>query len=406
MLMVGADVTESLGPEAFAQSCARSSVRNVPWATVRKIGSWAGESSVSATVGFAAATAPVLMAVGRVAVRPMASSSRSAPVYLDAQFPTDPREWFTQNHSRATPGRADVVSTLMDHRAGGVLRPREWALTVPIAGRLDRRRQGDRMQPIDPGAKADRTIDARGFIVMSGGVDIHCHIAGSKVNAARALRPEEKRANGVARRPGLRSGTLGSVPSTFATGYAYAGLGYTTAIDAAIPPLGARHAHHELRDTPLLDKGFLVLMGNNHAVMDRIREDRRDGLRDYMAWLLGATRGYGVKVVDPGGVESWKQGRGQLASLDDTVAGFDVTPRQILVRAALECGGRSEAAASDPPARSEPGIAGERRDDAGDAPRARWPPRPPWPTSSSTAMAVRPATRGAWIRRSRGSRNS
>ena len=188
--------------------------------------------------------------------------------------------------------------------------------------------------PEDPGAKADRTIDARGYVVMPGGVDIHSHIAGSKVNAARALRPEEKRKTGVASRPGFRSGTLGSVPSSFATGYAYAGLGYTTAIDSAIPPLGARHAHHEFRDTPVLDKALLVLMGNNHAVMDRIREGRRDRLRDYMAWLLAATKGYGVKVVDPGGIESWKQGRGQLASLDDTVPGFGVTPRQILVELA------------------------------------------------------------------------
>jgi formylmethanofuran dehydrogenase subunit A len=70
---------------------------------------------------------------------------------------------------------------------------------------------------------------------------------------------------------------------------AYAGIGYTTAIAAAIPPLGARHAHHELRATPVLDKRMLVLPGNNHAVMDRIREGRRDRLRAYVAWVLGAT---------------------------------------------------------------------------------------------------------------------
>ncbi len=53
--------------------------------------------------------------------------------------------------------------------------------------------------PDDPGARADRTIDARGFVVMPAGVDIHCHIAGTKVNAARALRPEDYRGAGVAR---------------------------------------------------------------------------------------------------------------------------------------------------------------------------------------------------------------
>src|SRR4051794_21912786 len=79
--------------------------------------------------------------------------------------------------------------------------------------------------PDDPGARADRTIDARGFVVMPAGVDIHCHIAGPKVNAARALRPEDYRGAGVARAAqakGSRSGVLGSVPSTFTTGAKYA----------------------------------------------------------------------------------------------------------------------------------------------------------------------------------------
>jgi formylmethanofuran dehydrogenase subunit A len=188
--------------------------------------------------------------------------------------------------------------------------------------------------PDDPGARADRTIDARGYVVMPGGVDVHCHIAGSKVNAARMLRPEDKRGRETPRRNGLRSGTGGSVPTTFTTGYQYAGLGYTMAVDAAIAPLGARHAHHELRDTPVVDRAMLVLMGNNHAVMDRIRAGERNRLRDHVAWLLGATRGYGVKVVNPGGIETWKQGQGKLSALDDRVPHFEVTPRQILVELA------------------------------------------------------------------------
>ena len=106
---------------------------------------------------------------------------------------------------------------------------------------------------------------------MPGGVDMHAHIAGPKVNVARKMRPEDKRKAPVVRRtPLTRSGTTGSVPSTFATGYLYAGLGYTTAFDAAIPPLGARHAHEEFHDTPVIDKGFFVLFGNNHYVLQQI----------------------------------------------------------------------------------------------------------------------------------------
>jgi formylmethanofuran dehydrogenase subunit A len=183
----------------------------------------------------------------------------------------------------------------------------------------------------EQGAKPSRTIDARGYVVMPGGVDVHCHIAGGKVNGARAMRPEEGRGRAIARRDGRRSGTGGLSPTTFATGYLYAGLGYTTALDAAIPPLSARHAHHELDDTPVLDKAFLVLMGNNHLLMDELKRGGPAGLRDRVAWLLGATRGFGVKVVNPGGVERWKQGTLNVATLDDVVEGFDVTPREILV---------------------------------------------------------------------------
>jgi formylmethanofuran dehydrogenase subunit A len=186
--------------------------------------------------------------------------------------------------------------------------------------------------PSDPHTRAVITLDARGTVVMPGGIDMHCHIAGPKVNVARKLRPEEKRtAEKVHRTPRTRSGTMGSVPSTFATGYKYAGLGYTTAFDAAIPPLGARHAHEEFADTPCLDKGFLVLMGNNHYVMRAIRQRQPEMLKAFMAWLLGAAKGYGCKIVNPGGVEVWKgKAAGNVHGLDDPVDGFDITPRQIV----------------------------------------------------------------------------
>ncbi len=39
-------------------------------------------------------------------------------------------------------------------------------------------------------------------------------------------------------------------------------------------------------------------------------------------------------MVNPGGVETWKQGRGNVATLDDVVPHFEVTPRQILTEIA------------------------------------------------------------------------
>ncbi|HEX2474637.1 MAG TPA: formylmethanofuran dehydrogenase subunit A, partial [Lacipirellulaceae bacterium] len=184
----------------------------------------------------------------------------------------------------------------------------------------------------NPATRPTREIDARGHVVMPGGVDMHCHIAGPKVNVARKMRPEEKRkAEVLHRTANTHSGTLGSVPSTFATGYKYAGMGYTTAFDAAIPPLGARHAHEEFEDTPCIDKGFYVLMGNNHYVMRSIQQNEPLKLKAFIAWLLGATKGFAPKLVNPGGVEVWKSHQGgNVHSIDDPVDHFGVTPRQII----------------------------------------------------------------------------
>jgi formylmethanofuran dehydrogenase subunit A len=172
-----------------------------------------------------------------------------------------------------------------------------------------------------------RRIDARGMVVMPGGVDIHAHIAGPAVNAARKLAPEEHRADVLERTAITRSGTGGTVPSTFATGYRYALLGYTTVVEAATPPLAARHTLAELRDTPAIDALFLVLMGNNLPLFELIR-DEPGRVREAIAWWLQATGGYGVKLVNPGGVEMWKRGNGNVTSLDDEGPG--VTPRHVI----------------------------------------------------------------------------
>lgn len=186
--------------------------------------------------------------------------------------------------------------------------------------------------PSDPTVTPVKTIDASGLVVMPGGIDMHCHIAGPKVNVARKMRPEEKRKGKQLHRTNItHSGTLGSVPSTFATGYKYIGMGYTTAFDAAIPPLGARHAHEEFEDTPCIDKGFYVLMGNNHYVMQSIQRNEPDRLKAFIGWLLASTKGFGTKLVNPGGVEVWKSHQaGNVDGLHQKVDHFGITPLQII----------------------------------------------------------------------------
>jgi formylmethanofuran dehydrogenase subunit A len=100
-------------------------------------------------------------------------------------------------------------------------------------------------------------------------------------------------------------------------------------MEAAGPPLEARHVHEELNDIPLVDKGFYVMMGNNHFVMKFIHEGEFSKLKDYVAWLLEASGGYVIKIVNPAGVDRWKWGK-NVHSLDDPADTFPVSPRQFL----------------------------------------------------------------------------
>jgi formylmethanofuran dehydrogenase subunit A len=177
-----------------------------------------------------------------------------------------------------------------------------------------------------------RTLRAEGCVVMAGGIDVHAHIAGSKVNLGRKLVPNyHRRARPMLHAPmqGMRGAMASTIPSTFATGYLYAGMGYTMAVDAAIAPLAARHAHEEFADTPCIDKTMFLTMGNNHFLLERIADGNLAAARDYVAWLLGAAKGGAVKLVNPGGVEAWKF-RGNVHGLSEAVAPYGVTPAQII----------------------------------------------------------------------------
>jgi len=179
------------------------------------------------------------------------------------------------------------------------------------------------------------TFNAAGRVIMPGGVDIHSHVASASCNHGRRLLPHEHAADPMpapifADGSVGRSGTGGTLPSTFTTGYRYAGLGYTTVMDAAVAPLLARHSHHEFDDTPCIDGGFYTLMGNDEFLMRQIDAGEPAKARDYMAWLLGATGAYAVKVVNPGGIEAWKTGQRNIHDIDEALQGRKSTPRAIL----------------------------------------------------------------------------
>jgi formylmethanofuran dehydrogenase subunit A len=179
--------------------------------------------------------------------------------------------------------------------------------------------------------EAGRTIDASGMIVFPGGVDVHTHVAGAALNFARGLIPEQHRqANPIVRDAVRRAGMGGATPTTFATGYLYAGMGWTTVNAAAVPILSAKHTHEELNDTPIVDRTCCVLMANNEIVLDLLEAGEHDRARDVVAWNIWAAKAYGVKAVNPGGVAAWKWGK-DAKTLGDPVEGYHkVTPAKII----------------------------------------------------------------------------
>jgi formylmethanofuran dehydrogenase subunit A len=176
-----------------------------------------------------------------------------------------------------------------------------------------------------------RTIDATGMVVFPGGVDIHTHVAGAALNFARGLTPENmRRALPFKHTSELRAGLGGITPTTFATGYLYAGMGWTTVNEAAVPVLSARHTHEELHDTPIVDKSCLVLMANNEIVLDLLEAGEVERAKHVVAWHISAAKAYGVKAVNPGGVTAWKWGK-NANKLSEPVEGYSrVTPAMII----------------------------------------------------------------------------
>lgn len=172
-------------------------------------------------------------------------------------------------------------------------------------------------------------IDAKNMIVMPGGVDLHSHIAGSKVNTGRLLRPEDHYKDTERKTDIRRSGVGYTIPTTFITGYRYSEMGYTTVMEGATPPLKTRHTHEELNDMPMIDKACLAVLDNNWIVLDYLSKNELEKCAAFIGWILNAIKGYGIKIVNPGGVELWGWGK-NVKTIDDQVPPFDITPREII----------------------------------------------------------------------------
>ncbi|MDR5739982.1 formylmethanofuran dehydrogenase subunit A [Caballeronia sp. LZ016] len=197
-------------------------------------------------------------------------------------------------------------------------------------GRIVDDAQSERIPP-------ERDFDANGMIVMAGGIDLHSHIGGGKTNLSRLLLPEDHRNDTRAETSKPDEGRYMRLPScgtcapgTLATGYRYAEMGYTAAFEPAMVASNARHTHLEMGDTPIIDHGAYVMMGNDELFLQMLaaREDF-ERMRDYVGWTIDANKALGVKVVNPGGISAFKFNQRSL-DLDEAHVHYGITPRDVL----------------------------------------------------------------------------
>jgi formylmethanofuran dehydrogenase subunit A len=129
----------------------------------------------------------------------------------------------------------------------------------------------------------------------------------------------------------IRSAACPFVPDIVTTGLCYAGLGYTTAIDAAIAPHSSRQARAEIRSMPVVDGNFLVLVGNESCLLKSIANHDQQRVDRSIQDVVNSTGAAGIKLVSPGNVNDWKLGwRERIHDIDQPLHQFSNTPRQII----------------------------------------------------------------------------
>ena len=158
--------------------------------------------------------------------------------------------------------------------------------------------------------------------------------------------------------------------------------------DAAVAPVMARHSHAELDDTPCLDGGFFVLMGNDEYLLRQIAAGERQRARDYAGMAPGVGRRIRHQDCKPGRSRSVEVGPAEPERIDDplTVIG---SPRESILETLAE--------ADNAPGLPHPvhihcnnlGRAGQRSSNPGQHAGPRRPPVLTLPTSSFTVTVDR-----------------
>jgi len=176
---------------------------------------------------------------------------------------------------------------------------------------------GERIIDPPPEPTNVHEIDGRGKIIAPAGVEIHTHVAGYPLNAARRFMLVEG------------SNPLNLIPSQEEAARRYLQMGYTTIFDAASSPLFARSTAKDLDHLKGVDRGTYTLMGDHRLLIDALAKGDLSKARDIIAWLIHVSGGYAVKLVNPGGGLAWKAGR-PAPDLDSPLGLGNLTQRYII----------------------------------------------------------------------------
>jgi formylmethanofuran dehydrogenase subunit A len=168
----------------------------------------------------------------------------------------------------------------------------------------------------------EQTIDMSGCFVMAGAIDLHTHIGGGKLNLARLLMQDALTS--------AHSHQRGPLWSSVETGRKYAVMGYTACFEPAMLLPQARSTHLQLADTPLLDSGAYVVMGNEDWLLQALgRRVEAPLIEELVAWTMRASQALAVKVVNPGGISAFKFNQRTL-DVDQPHPLYGATPRDVI----------------------------------------------------------------------------
>lgn len=160
---------------------------------------------------------------------------------------------------------------------------------------------GGRIVDALPRDASVRTIDATGQLVLAGAIDMHSHVVSRGVAVARELAPD-------------------LVPEPRDTARRYLRMGYTTVIDAAVPPADAAVARATAARMKPLDVRYLLDLGTHDLLVETLARHGDAAALDLLAALLRDSGAMGLKLVNPG----------HVASLDHPINGTPITPRRLM----------------------------------------------------------------------------